>query len=153
MNTIPDLKAVLSTDRRTWNLVFDTDLSKVVSDSRKQRNDLSNVMSMIVKVCKIVGKDYIDQKYFFEGHFGKNCENEFSSILLVCLVEGLVEGNQLFDRDKSVNLDDSNRSLMKKTVVQTLQSNTILRRHAYKDPTKAVKSIYITYIHYICNSL
>ena len=84
---------------------------------------IPNLMSMIVKVGKIVRKDYIDQKYLFEGHFGKNCENEFSSNLLMCLVEGLVEGNQLLDRDKSVNLDDSSRSLMlmKKAVNLTIQ--------------------------------
>ena len=33
LNTILDMKAVLSTDKRTWNLVFDTDLSKVVNEA------------------------------------------------------------------------------------------------------------------------
>ena len=115
---IPDIKSVMNKNR-SWSLVFDEDLSDVISE---MKDNTSTEVSILFKAAKILRKDCLRLKQTFTGSFSEsNSESVELPTTLSSFLHTLLEGSDILQ-------EPSNKSKIVTSIGHQIIYNSVGRK-------------------------
>ena len=137
---IPDIKSVRM--NRGWSLVFDDDLSKVLTDMNENRS--ANV-SIVLKAAKILLREYLPKRQTFTGSFSTFSETDSITPMLRSFLHMLLDGSGIdqppLGSDKSPVATSIGQQIIFNSVKRRSMNPDSIPRHLKERETPA--SIYL----------